>query len=128
MQEIKCCTDQLASLGRPLDPEDIVDKVLDQLNDPDYESVINGVQNRETPITFDELHEKLINHELSLKHKAKSSNSFPATVNYAAKQQNRNYQYCPFSSNASLLPTPNHSNSQPPTRSSQPFKGRCQWC
>ena len=128
MQEIKCCTDQLASLGRPLDPEDIVDKVLDQLNDPDYESVINGAQNRETPITFDELHEKLINHELSLKHKAKSSNSFHATVNYAAKQQNRNYQYRPFSSNASLLPTPNHSNSQPPTRSSQPFKGRCQWC
>ena len=128
MQEIKCCTDQLASLGRPLDPEDIVDKVLDQLNDLDYESVINDVQNRETPITFDELHEKLINRELSLKHKAKSSNSFPATVNYAAKQQNINYQYRPPSSNAGLLPTPNHSNSQPPTRSSQPFKGRCQWC
>ena len=66
MQFIKCHANQLATLGKPLDHEDLIDKILDGLDD-DYKTVVDIVQNCETPILFDELHEKLINPELELK-------------------------------------------------------------
>ena len=67
MKLIKACTDELASLGKPMDYEDLIKKILDDLGD-DCQSVIDVVNGRETPISFDELHEKLINKELSLQH------------------------------------------------------------
>ena len=36
--------------------------------DDEYKTNVNIVQNHKTPIPFDELHEKLINQELELKH------------------------------------------------------------
>ncbi|KAI4299868.1 hypothetical protein L6164_033289 [Bauhinia variegata] len=51
-----------------MDSEDIIDCVLDGL-DNDYQSVVDTVHARDTPISFDELHEKLINKELALYHK-----------------------------------------------------------
>ena len=67
MQFIKCRADQLAALGKPVDHEDLIDKILDGLDD-DYKTIADIVQNRETLILFDELYEKLINWELALKH------------------------------------------------------------
>ena len=60
MQFIKCCAPQLVVFGKPLDHEDLIDKILDGLDD-DYKTIDDIVQNREAPILFDELHEKLIN-------------------------------------------------------------------
>ncbi|GMI90814.1 hypothetical protein HRI_002750700 [Hibiscus trionum] len=65
MQAIKTKADELVTLGKPLDAEDLIEKVLDGLDDS-YQPVIDVVNNQETLITFDELHEKLINRELSL--------------------------------------------------------------
>ncbi|KAL8120670.1 hypothetical protein AgCh_017739 [Apium graveolens] len=126
MQEFKNCADQLASLGRPLESDDIVVRILEQLNDPDYENVVNAIYSRDTPISFDELHEKLINRELSIKHKVSSVNPFPATVNYAAKNtfKNNRPNHSAHNSNG-ILPTPTQS-SLSPIRASRPYNGRCQ--
>ena len=67
MQFIKCRVDKLAALGKPLDHEDLINKILDGLDD-DYKTIDDIVQNHDTPILFDELNEKLINRELVLKH------------------------------------------------------------
>ena len=67
MQFIKCRADQFAAFGKPLDHEDLIDKILDGLDD-DYKTIADIVQNRETLILFDKLYEKLINWELALKH------------------------------------------------------------
>ena len=56
MQFIKCRVDQLVALGKPLDHEDLIDKILDGLDD-DYKTITDIVQNRETPVLCDELHE-----------------------------------------------------------------------
>ena len=65
MQFVKCRADHLAVLGKPLDHEDFIETILDGLDD-DYKSIVDIVQARDTPISFDELHEKLINRELTL--------------------------------------------------------------
>ncbi|KAI4346084.1 hypothetical protein L6164_013166 [Bauhinia variegata] len=78
MQAIKACSDQLTSLGKPLDSEDLVDYVLHGL-DGSYQPIIDAINVRDTPIKFEELHEKLINKELFLK-MAGSPSSIPTTT------------------------------------------------
>ena len=58
MRFIKCRAEQLAALRKPLDHEDLIDRILDGL-DEDYKSLADIVQGRDTPILFDELHEKI---------------------------------------------------------------------
>ncbi|XP_021745468.1 uncharacterized protein LOC110711399 [Chenopodium quinoa] len=65
MRSLKECADHLAALGKPIDHEDFIDRVLAGLDDS-YKSVIDSVNGRDTPISFEELHEKLINKELSI--------------------------------------------------------------
>ena len=57
----------------PWSGDNIVNRILEQPNDPVYENVVNVVHTRDTPISFDELHEKLINRELSIKHKVSNT-------------------------------------------------------
>lgn len=66
MQQIKTIVDELAILGKKLDPEDVTDTILAGLDQTTYKPILDAICARDTPISFNELHEKLINHELSL--------------------------------------------------------------
>ncbi|RVW24920.1 Retrovirus-related Pol polyprotein from transposon RE1 [Vitis vinifera] len=78
MQSIKTRADELAALGKPLDQEDLIEKVLEGL-DENYQSIIDAVNGCDSTISFDELHEKLINKELSLRNKI-SPSPLPASA------------------------------------------------
>nr|GMD79620.1 Retrovirus-related Pol polyprotein from transposon RE1 [Ipomoea batatas] len=67
-----------AIAGKPMEHEDITDKILDGL-DSNYQSVIDVVNGHDSIISFEELHEKLINKELAL-HCAVPPTTFPATA------------------------------------------------
>ena len=56
---------ELMSLGKPMDNEDLLEKILDGLGS-EYQYIIDAVNGRDTPISFNELHEKLINKEITL--------------------------------------------------------------
>lgn len=119
VQAIKACADKLAALGKPEDHEDLIDRVLAGL-DESYKSVVESINARDTPISFEELHEKLINKELSLLQN-QSSPSHPATVfAVSTRSQNRNITR---SSSSGILSTPTST-----TKQSRPFLGKCQWC
>lgn len=62
MQDIKSTVDELLLMDVTVDYEDLVLKILHGL-DENYRELSNAIQARETPISFDELHEKLINLE-----------------------------------------------------------------
>ncbi|WVZ08380.1 hypothetical protein V8G54_021726 [Vigna mungo] len=66
MNNIKIVVDLLASIGHSVSVEDVTDHVLRGL-DETFKPVIDGVNARDNPIAFDELHEKLLQHELHLK-------------------------------------------------------------
>ena len=80
MQAIKTYADELALLGKPVDDEDLIDRVLEGLSD-EYKSVIDAIKACNTSIYFAELHEKLLNKEASLQTAQPSSLSLPATTN-----------------------------------------------
>ena len=65
LQTIKAWVDELAILGAVVDDEDLLEKILEGLGG-DYKELVRAVQARDTPISFDELHEKLLNFEASL--------------------------------------------------------------
>nr|GME07537.1 Retrovirus-related Pol polyprotein from transposon RE1 [Ipomoea batatas] len=116
MHQIKRVVDELALLGKPMEHEDITDKILDGL-DSDYQSVIDAVNGRDSIISFEELHEKLINKELAL-HRAVPPTTFPATAHPTQTRpasifQTRQPSYLRFTNNSSR-PAP------------KPFLGPCQ--
>ena len=53
MQSIKTKADELATLGKPVDHEDLIEKVLEGL-DKNYQSVIDAVNSCHSTIYFDE--------------------------------------------------------------------------
>ncbi|KAJ9555883.1 hypothetical protein OSB04_010497 [Centaurea solstitialis] len=123
MQNIKSITDELAMLGTIVPPEDITDKIVDGL-DARFQSVIDAIHACDTPISFEELHEKLINKELAIQTtEAALSNSFPATANPTYSRSNYTHR--------SHHQNPNRPSNQmhfPNQNPKNPFKGRCQWC
>ena len=62
---IKTRADALALLEKPVDDEDLIDRVLEGISD-EYKSVIDAINVHDTSISFVELHEKLLNKEASL--------------------------------------------------------------
>ncbi|CAJ2640695.1 unnamed protein product [Trifolium pratense] len=116
MHSLKQTADLLASLGSAVSVEDMTDYVLRGLDDG-YRAVIDGVNARDTPITFDDLLEKLLIQELSL---AAAQRQSPAPVT-ALHAQARSTNNKPRPSQA---PAP--TNQRPGDR--KPFLGRCQWC
>lgn len=66
MQSIKQCTDHLAFMGKPMNNEDFIKKILSGLDYEQYKSVIDAMNARDSSITFEELHEKLITKEITL--------------------------------------------------------------
>lgn len=66
MQVIKKVVDELAIVGDPLSDDDLTIHVLNVLKS-EYEEVVSSVRARESPITFEELYDKLEDHEIDLK-------------------------------------------------------------
>ena len=54
MHFIKTRTDKLALLDKPLEDEDLIEKILDGLDD-EYKSIFDTIEGCETLISFDEL-------------------------------------------------------------------------
>ncbi|RVW13786.1 Retrovirus-related Pol polyprotein from transposon RE1 [Vitis vinifera] len=130
MQSIKTRADEL---GKPLDQEDLIEKILEGL-DENYQSIIDAVNGRDSTISFDELHEKLINKELSLRNKI-SPSPLPASA-HATNVRSTAWSVTnctPRLPGSTSTPTQgiirnsptNTRDNRPPAR---PFLGGCQWC
>ena len=62
LRTIKAKADDLALLGKPMDPEDLTEQILAGLGE-EYKPEIDAVNGRDQPISFSELHERLLNRE-----------------------------------------------------------------
>ncbi|RVW50154.1 Retrovirus-related Pol polyprotein from transposon RE1 [Vitis vinifera] len=79
LQAIKAQAGELALLGALLDTEDLTKTILVELGD-DYKELVRVVQARDTSITFDEFHEKLLNFQASVFLTKPDPSYFPATT------------------------------------------------
>ncbi|KAH7569107.1 hypothetical protein JRO89_XS06G0107500 [Xanthoceras sorbifolium] len=125
MQFIKSWADELAVLGKPLDDEDLIEKILDGLDD-DYRPLVDAINGRDTMISFDEHHEKLIIKELILNQSRSSSASLLATVNLAVPHTRLWLSSYPSPTSSAV--GPQSSSSHGPHPPSKPYLGFCQAC
>lgn len=89
VQGLTTIFDQLALLGKPEDPEDQIDTILEGLPE-DYKTLIDQIESRDTPPSITELHEKLINQEVKLQTKQPAILPTPVTANYSNSRGNGN--------------------------------------
>ncbi|KAI3826502.1 hypothetical protein L1987_00550 [Smallanthus sonchifolius] len=125
LQTVKTVVDELSILGKTTDPEDLTDIILNGLNQEDYKPIIDAIHARDTPIAFNELHEKLINQELSLAQTTTNATLHQPATAFTAHSRPGHKQWAGRSSQPPLLPTPQNTTNP---SGSRPFLGRCQWC
>ncbi|XP_021652318.2 retrovirus-related Pol polyprotein from transposon RE1 isoform X2 [Hevea brasiliensis] len=65
--EIRSITDELGTAGSPISNAELVVKILSGLG-PEYKEISAAIWARDSPISFEELFDKLSDHELFLKH------------------------------------------------------------
>lgn len=76
--------DGLALLGKPMDPEDLIEQILVGLPEK-YKLEVDATNGRDNLISFTELHEKLVNREAMIMCAQPSTPAFPVTANQASK-------------------------------------------
>ncbi|XP_010542126.1 PREDICTED: uncharacterized protein LOC104815444, partial [Tarenaya hassleriana] len=120
MNFFKVKADELALLGKPMDHEDLIDLTLAGLGD-EYKAVKDVIQAKDTTISFIELHEKLLNHEVDVLASQSTHSEVPITANAATHKprqsgrQNNRQQYDPR--------LPKTFNNGP-----RGYQGKCQLC
>ena len=72
-----------------MDHENLLEKIRDCLRS-EYQSIIDTINGRDTPISFDELYEKLINNEITLQQQHSLSFTVPTTANPIAPYPHKN--------------------------------------
>ncbi|KAG7598911.1 Integrase catalytic core [Arabidopsis suecica] len=129
MKNVVTKADKLALLGSPLPHEDLLDHITTGLDD-DYRPVVELVNGRETPITIEELHEKLLNRENTLRNLAETtSTAAPASANMAQHKYNNNNNSSKQNQNQ-YYNNNNYGRGRGSGRGSQGrgYQGRCQIC
>ena len=121
--------DQLALLGKAMDHEDQIERILDGLPE-EYKTVSDQIEGRDTPPSLSEIHEKLLNHEAKLQNVASPAVSVPVTANFTNSRgssgnnrNNTNTRRGDYRGTQS--PQPQHFNSNSQSRG---YQGRCQIC
>ena len=105
LQDMRSIADDLALAQSPVSEEDLLVHVLSQLGE-EYGSIVAAIKIRETPLSYPELFDKLLDFERALKEASPPSDSFSATVNYTAKQQGRpSYRHNTDGSNPGSRPS-----------------------
>ena len=110
LHSVKARTDELAILGAPIEEEDLIENILDGLGD-DYKQLVRAVQARDTSISFDELHEKLLSFEATLSATTKSEIHLPITANPTNKTTPINTNWRPHKTNPNWRPNNSSSSS-----------------
>ncbi|KAK9017836.1 hypothetical protein V6N11_000837 [Hibiscus sabdariffa] len=101
LREIKNVADELATAGAPISDTELAVIILSGLG-PKYDSISAVIQARDSPISYDNLYDKLINRELLLTHRENIKSSSPITAVVAQRfssgrnafRNNRNNQSC----------------------------------
>ncbi|XP_019249271.1 PREDICTED: uncharacterized protein LOC109228586 [Nicotiana attenuata] len=84
LNQVRSLCDELATAGAPVTHAELIVKILTGLG-PEYREISAAIRARDTPISYEELFEKLIDHELFLKHNALPHTSTTITAAVAQK-------------------------------------------
>ena len=135
MQGLTIRYDELALLGKPVEHDDQVEKLLVGLPE-EYKPVVDQIEGKDNTPSIIEIHERLLNHEGRLLTAATMAPPhFPVSANAAQHNNNNNYNNNRSNNNVKRNNNNNNSNWQQSqynnrseNRVSKPYLGKCQFC
>lgn len=124
---IKSKADDLALLGKHMDHEDLIERILAGLGE-DYKPEVDAIHGRDTAISYAELHERLLNREaIIMSTESASSTPIVAHATDTRQTQHNNQQWRRNNNNNHNNQARKHHNNNQ-QRFSKPYLGRCQAC
>jgi len=127
---IKAKVDDLALLGKPMDPKDVTEQILAGLGE-EYKPEIDAINGRDQPISFAELHERLLNREAMLLC-TETPQATPIVANATDTRSWRSNNNQQGRSNQNSRPHNNNNNRQYQNNQQRggrgQYQGRCQAC
>ncbi|KAK2977771.1 hypothetical protein RJ640_028916 [Escallonia rubra] len=119
LQHMRAIADDLALVDNPLSEDDLVLYILAGVG-PEFKEMAAALRARDTPITFDELYDKLGDYELQLKKEDSTPSLSEATANYTHRPNRFSYR---TTTNPGSVPFGRHSEHSSPRGTNQ-FSGR----
>ncbi|GKU94440.1 hypothetical protein SLEP1_g7936 [Rubroshorea leprosula] len=104
LRPLKVVANELGTIDRPLSDDDLTVYILNGLGS-EFREIVASLQTRDTSLSFDDLHDRLVAHEESLRQEDTKLESTPLTTHFARVAAT------PFSSmvtSVGLLPTPHN--------------------
>ncbi|KAK2975381.1 hypothetical protein RJ640_012392 [Escallonia rubra] len=100
LQQMRAIADDLALVDNPISEDDLVLYILVGIG-PEFKEIAAALRARDTPISFDELYDKLGDYELQLKKDDLTPSLSIATANYTHRQHRLQSQHSSPHGNAS---------------------------
>lgn len=88
LTDMRAIADELALAQSPVDEEDLMVHIINQLGD-EFSSAVAALKIRDTPISYPALFDKLVDFERSIKENDIPASASVITANYTQKQSNR---------------------------------------
>ncbi|KAH0773853.1 hypothetical protein KY290_010990 [Solanum tuberosum] len=111
LHQVRSLCDELATAGAPVSNEELIVKILTGLG-PEFREISAAIRARDSSISYPELYEKLLDHELFIKHEeAKKPLSTPVTA-AIAQQTNMHPRQGNTSNRRSNANSPNTNQSR----------------
>ncbi|OIT18706.1 hypothetical protein A4A49_64789, partial [Nicotiana attenuata] len=89
LQRIRSLSYELATAGAPVTDSEIIVKILSGLG-PEFREISAAIRARDTTVTYEELYEKLLDHELFIRHEDAKKTLSPITAALATHNKQNN--------------------------------------
>ncbi|KAK2968964.1 hypothetical protein RJ640_012418 [Escallonia rubra] len=89
LREIRSLANELASVASPISNEELIVKILSGLG-PEFHEINAAIRARDTPISYEELFDKLLDYELFLKHEEIKKHPTPIMAQVAQRTGSNN--------------------------------------
>ncbi|OIT33723.1 hypothetical protein A4A49_61952, partial [Nicotiana attenuata] len=86
LQNIRSLSDELSTAGAPVTNSELIVKILSGLG-PEFREISAAIRARESTISYEELYEKLRDHELFLRHEESKKPASSITAAYASQNK-----------------------------------------
>ncbi|GKV23686.1 hypothetical protein SLEP1_g33388 [Rubroshorea leprosula] len=87
LRDLKVVADELGTIDRPLNNDDLTVYILNGLG-PEFREIAASFRARDSSLSFDDLHDRLVAHEESLKRDENRPEITPVTAHYAVASFN----------------------------------------
>ncbi|XP_019256383.1 PREDICTED: uncharacterized protein LOC109234778 [Nicotiana attenuata] len=89
LQRIRSLSDELATVGAPVTNSELIVKILSGLG-PEFREISAAIRACDTTVTYEELYQKLLDHELFLRHEEVKKMQSPITAEVATRNKPTN--------------------------------------